>query len=692
MTFLVPQMLWLLPLGLLPILFHLFYRVRRHPRRFSSLLFFLAADPRLSARRRLREWLLLAVRCLLLLALLLALARPVRHGRGSGGVTLVAVIDNSASMQAAGPSAESRLARAVSAATLLCEDEAVAFAGLGTTVADPPASMPAGVTADRARLRAALGSIRPTHASGEPLQAIQAAVAAVRGARRAAGEVHLFTDLQTAEWARGSGTIELPPGLALLIHDVADEADLAGGVCIAALAPPARPLLAGRPWQARLLLRNAAGTDAEVILNLQSGAAGGHHRATVAVPGNGTREVQVAVKIADAGEQRIHAWLEGRAASAAAEAWLALPPADGAEAILVGGAAPHGLLAPALAPENDAGDLTGIRVGAVPPGTLADRLAAGSPPSLVAVTAEQLALAVLGDAVQACLREGGHVVVAPETGGTTPPPPLPAWCGMAWDTGYRDAAGGDWQVLDAASGFWDEIRGPDGAPLWREIQVFQAFPLRASDAEALAGLDGSRVLLARRRVGKGMLTVSGVAWDPRWSNLPHKAAFVALAQGMALAGLTGAPVEQGLAGQRFVWAPDAAAAPPKAVVEVIALEGDQGRWQMAPARARLPARAGVYQFTRGEATRLVAVCGDPRESETHRVRGETLPALAAVPHRVIRAKGSAARLQAVHSLRRGRSLFAPLLLVAVAALLAEMALEGWRRRERSTNQRDATKR
>ena len=682
MTFLAPLMLWLLPLGLLPVVFHLFFRVRRQPRRFSSLLFFLAADPRLSARRRLRDWLLLAVRCLLLLALLLALARPVRRGRAGSGLTLAVVVDNSASMQAADPSGESRLARAMSAATLLCEDEAVAFAGLGTTVADPPASMPPGVTADRARLRAALGSIRPTHASGEPLKALQAAVAAVRGARRTVGEVHLLTDLQAAEWTSAAGTLDLPPGIDLLIHDVADDGDLAGGVGIAALAPPSRPRLAGRPWPARLLLQNAGDADAEVILNIEAGAAGGHHRETVAVPARGARELQVAIRAPDGDEQRVRAWLEGRAASTASEAWLALPPAAGAEALLVGGEAPHGLLAPALAP-GDEGVLTGIRAVSVPPDALADRLATGPRPALVAVTAEQLGQTGLAAAVQAWLLDGGQVLVAPEAGGTTRPPPLPDWCGIAWDADYRDEAGGDWRVLDAASGFWDEIRGPDGAPLWREVRVFQAVLLNTGGAEALAGLDAARVLLARRRVGRGVLTVSGVAWTPRGSNLPHKAAFVALAQGMALAGLPGTPAAQGLAGHPLVWAPDGAgatSAPPAAVVEVIAREGDQGRWQVAASEARLPARAGIYQFTRGGEVRQVAVCGDPREAETRRVRGATVPALADVPHRVIRAKSATARQQAVRNLRRGRSLFAPLLLVAAAALLAEMGLEGWRRR------------
>ncbi len=683
MTFLAPLMLWLLPLGLLPVVFHLFFRVRRRPRPFSSLLFFLAADPRLSARRRIREWLLLALRCLLLLSLLLALARPVRRGRGRGGVSLVAVIDNSASMQAAGPAGESRLARAVAAATLLCEDGTVSAAALATTVPDAPAAMPPGLTADRARLRAALGSIRTTHASGEPLRTLQAAIGTLRGAIRNFGEVHVFTDFQAVEWEPVFGELSLPPGIALLMHDVGDDDDLAGSVSLEALAPPTRPLLAGRPWKVRVRLRNAADADAEVMLNVQTGTSGGQYREAIKVPARGEREMAVTLPAPAAGEQRVHAWLEGRAAGAASVAWLAIPASEGVEALLVGGAAPHGLLAPALAPDDD-GALTGLRVGSVPPEDLAGRLAQAPRPALVATTAEQLSRADVAAPLQAFLMEGGQALVAPQAGATAPPPSLPDWCGMRWDDEFRDESGAEWRVLEADDTLWDELRAADGAPLWRGIRVFRAHPLLADGVAALAGLDARRVLLARRNVGRGSLVVSGVAWDPAWSSLPHKASFVAFAQGLALAGVGGFTGEQGIAGRPLagIAARETDAPPPDAAIEVLAREGDQGRWQMTPSEARLPARAGIYQLTQGTAVRQMAVCGDPRESVPRRVRGDNVPALAAVPHQVIRAGSATARQQAVLRLRRGRSLFAPLLLLAITSMLGELWVEGWRRRPR----------
>ena len=69
------------------------------------------------------------------------------------------------------------------------------------------------------------------------------------------------------------------------------------------------------------------------------------------------------------------AWIEGRSASAAAVAWLAVAVSEGEEVVLVGGEAPHGLLAAALAP-GDGVALTGFRVASVPPdatGRLAGR-------------------------------------------------------------------------------------------------------------------------------------------------------------------------------------------------------------------------------------------------------------------------------------------------------------------------------
>src|ERR1700677_383914 len=96
-----PVAAWLFPAVALPILFHLFFRLRRQVREFPSLMFFLRIDPRLSAKRKIHEWLILLLRCLFLLLLILALARPLIGIRGaSGNVARLVLIDNSGSMNA----------------------------------------------------------------------------------------------------------------------------------------------------------------------------------------------------------------------------------------------------------------------------------------------------------------------------------------------------------------------------------------------------------------------------------------------------------------------------------------------------------------------------------------------------------------------------------------------------------------
>jgi len=108
MTFLSPGYLAGLLFALLPILLHLFHRRRQRTVLFSDLRFLRQAERQRSRRFRIREWLLLLVRMLMVVLLVLAFARPVVKAAlpsGLGGVvqgkvTLALVLDNSYSMGA----------------------------------------------------------------------------------------------------------------------------------------------------------------------------------------------------------------------------------------------------------------------------------------------------------------------------------------------------------------------------------------------------------------------------------------------------------------------------------------------------------------------------------------------------------------------------------------------------------------
>jgi hypothetical protein len=99
-------MLWWLPAAAAPVVLHLIFmrRARRVP--FSDLSLLRAAYSRSLPATRLRQWLLLLMRCLLLALLVLAFARPVLHRRAAAaggsekGLEIVVLLDSSWSMRA----------------------------------------------------------------------------------------------------------------------------------------------------------------------------------------------------------------------------------------------------------------------------------------------------------------------------------------------------------------------------------------------------------------------------------------------------------------------------------------------------------------------------------------------------------------------------------------------------------------
>jgi len=104
MSFLNPLALWALPAAGLPALLHLLSRRAARRIAFSDLTLLAAIEARLRPRARLREWLLLAARTLLILALVLAAAGPVARGAKTAaageGLDLVLLLDASYSTRA----------------------------------------------------------------------------------------------------------------------------------------------------------------------------------------------------------------------------------------------------------------------------------------------------------------------------------------------------------------------------------------------------------------------------------------------------------------------------------------------------------------------------------------------------------------------------------------------------------------
>ncbi len=207
MGLLAPWFLAGLGLLALPLYLHLLRRSRPDSKQFSSLMFFEPGRQAELRRRRLDYLALLAARLMLLALILLAFAQPVLRSTavqaGAPALRLVAV-DTSASMGFQGRMEE---ARRIAGELLGPEARLAAFDS-------------------RLRLldRAELGRLAPGSAAnsfGELARALRA----FQEEQKQPVEVHLVSDFQRSALPGGFADLQLPEGMALRVHPVAQRAE-----------------------------------------------------------------------------------------------------------------------------------------------------------------------------------------------------------------------------------------------------------------------------------------------------------------------------------------------------------------------------------------------------------------------------------------------------------------------------------
>src|SRR5215212_2438041 len=101
MQFLAPWMLLGGAAVSVPVVLHFFFKARHKPLPWAAMGFLKEAIEQTSRRLKFQEWILLALRCLVILLLALALARPGKDSAGGGrgdAVDAVLVFDTSYSM------------------------------------------------------------------------------------------------------------------------------------------------------------------------------------------------------------------------------------------------------------------------------------------------------------------------------------------------------------------------------------------------------------------------------------------------------------------------------------------------------------------------------------------------------------------------------------------------------------------
>ena len=673
-----PLFLWLLPLAGLPVIFHLFYRVKKRPRPFSTLMFFHRLDPRLSARKQIKEWLILILRTLLIFLVLLALARPRWLAGGVGGsVSTVLILDNSGSMSR-------RLKMLAEAAhALLTSLDRNDNAGIVLLVDDPTVSLPAGLSSDRAALDAALNRLTETEATGNVGAALRRAFALLETSHASRQEIHIFTDLQEAEWARTAGDLTGRAGVTITVHRIRQTPMTEANIALTGVTLPQQRLLAGRPVTLRVGLRNITSLPARARLNITDDA--GHQSAEEIVLGpEEEKELTLVRTVETAGFHWFNIGVDGDGFAADNRAGVACVVAEKSAVVFVGAPGDFGVLPVAISPAAD-GRLSGLVPVFVSeaelPRALTDRK-----PLLVVVGATFWSRFVepvaagrpLPQNLADYVERGGNVLIVPAAAGAE-----------------TRAEGAPVVVLAKGAALFNDLRDDKGDVALRSLKAFRFVPIGSgtpsrsaagdgtggsgsASATVLLGLEDGRALLTEQVIGQGRVFTSGIGFDATWSTLPLKGAFLALAQSMALAGEDpGAAIARLVAGSGTgilpVHAVDRTTRGTPVLLHIRSLAGSPLDWKGKPVDAPAFPRAGVYAVEENGRTTYVSIRASDREGNWKFVTGDALPALGGLKHTVRTYTTPESLAREVRVINRGADWYLPLLLLALAALL----VEGW---------------
>jgi hypothetical protein len=203
----------------LPVYLHLLKRQTRQPKSVSSLMLFESRTQSSTRHRRLRYFLLLSLRLLVVLLLILAFANPFVNrdtaGLASNRLVLL-VIDNSFSMRAG-----TRLADAKDAAMLVLSGKGAARAQVASFGSQ--LRLMTQPIVDQGALRAAVQAIAPGDGHGN-FGELSRAIRAMAESVHTPIEFHVFSDMQRGDLAASFSDMALPANVKLVTHAVITKA------------------------------------------------------------------------------------------------------------------------------------------------------------------------------------------------------------------------------------------------------------------------------------------------------------------------------------------------------------------------------------------------------------------------------------------------------------------------------------
>jgi len=202
----------------LPFYVHLLRQYRQKPLPFSSLMFFEKRTQSSIKHRRLKYLLLFALRCLFVLLLALAFARPYIHSttiaHANGGRTVIFAVDNSFSMRQGDRFADAKKGALdqINAMREIDRGQVISFGGQAKLLTQ--------MTQDKQALRAAVTALEPGDDANSYAE-LSRALRAASESYKTSLEAHVFTDDQKSAMPAAFTDLKLDDGTTLEVHPVA---------------------------------------------------------------------------------------------------------------------------------------------------------------------------------------------------------------------------------------------------------------------------------------------------------------------------------------------------------------------------------------------------------------------------------------------------------------------------------------